>query len=97
MEGGSSGLKKIVNRKLIFGMVFLLLGFFLLQHVFTGECSLGAIEAGALGQSIEITLPPLLERWVCNATTFPNIFIWLAGVACIFPGIGGIFKGLTKD
>ncbi|MBU0898295.1 MAG: hypothetical protein KKB03_03350 [Nanoarchaeota archaeon] len=88
--------KKMINRKLIFGIIFLVFGFFLLQYVFTGECEFQAPSAGALGENLEISLGSI-EKWICNATSFPNIFLWLVGLACIFPGVGGIFKGLTKD
>lgn len=91
-----TGVKKIINRKLILGIIFLLAGFFLLQNVFTSECEFESVSAGMLGEELELDLGSF-ERWICNATTFPNIFFWLVGLACIFPGVGGIFKGLTAD
>ena len=88
--------KKMINRKLIVGIIFLLVGFLLIQYAFTTECKFDPISAGTMGTSVEISMGSF-EKWICNATTFPNIFIWLVGVACIFPGVGGIYKGLTAD
>ncbi|MFH1445454.1 MAG: hypothetical protein ABIF08_03170 [Nanoarchaeota archaeon] len=96
VDNAKSGVKKMINRKLIIGIIFVVAGFFLLQYVFTSECQIENIGAAIMGQSIDVELG-FLERLLCNATTFPNIFLWLVGLAMIFPGVSGIFKGLTAD
>ena len=91
--------KKMLNRKLILGIIFVVIGYFSLQYSFERPCELGQMAADVGGQEYEvgITIPYQIQKLACLVSDFSGILALLIGVACIFSGIGGIFKGLTID
>ena len=83
-------------QKISFSLLFILIGIGLIWYAFSRPCDIGPIIQNVEGTSVEVEQPAQLDKLVCLSTDYVTMLSLLLGVAMIFPGVGGLFKGLTE-
>ena len=82
--------------KIIFSLLFIAIGIGLIYYGFSQPCDIAPTTQEVNGQIIEINQPAQMDMLVCLSTNYISMISILVGAAMIFPGIGGLFKGLTE-
>ena len=86
---------KVVN--VIIAIAFIVVGVLFVRSAFTRPCEVEPITQEIAGQTIEVNQPMQLDKLLCLSTDYVSLVLTLIGTAMIFPGVGGLFKGLTDD
>ena len=84
------------TKKIIVSVLFIIIGIFLIRYALIRPCEVEAITQKVNGD-ISIEQPEQLDRLLCLSTDYMALVALLIGTATIFPGVGGLFKGLTED
>jgi hypothetical protein len=80
-------------RNAVISVVFIAIGIALISYAFMRPCEVEQITTdGAAVQQ-----PEQLDRLLCLSTDYVALISMLAGIAAIFPGVGGLFKSLTAE
>jgi hypothetical protein len=83
-------------QKTIVAVLFVAIGVSLIWYGFSRPCEIDPISQKVNG-NIEVEQPPQLDKLLCLSSDFYSMISLLVGTAMIFPGIAGLFKGLTED
>ncbi|MBW2996612.1 hypothetical protein KY332_04925 [Candidatus Woesearchaeota archaeon] len=83
-------------KKTIIGAVFVIVGISLIAYAFSRPCEVGAITQTVGEQTSVVEQPEKMNRMICMSTDAVALICTLLGAASIFPGVGGLFKGLTE-
>ncbi|MBI2672944.1 hypothetical protein HYX19_01675 [Candidatus Woesearchaeota archaeon] len=81
-------------RKIIFGFVFLMLGFISLNYAFNQPCEINF--GGDIAKELGFGLPKELSKTICMSSDLKSLFSSLVGIALIFPSVGAIVRGFTE-
>ena len=84
-------------KKIIISAVFILVGIFLISYSLSRPCDVGDITQTVGNMTATVNQPEKMNRMVCLGTDFVALVTLLIGSAAVFPGVGGLYKGLTED
>lgn len=82
--------------KILISLLFLVLGIFAIYYGFTRPCDLAPVTQIVQGQEVIVEQPEQMDRLVCLSSDYIAMICVLVGIAMVFPGVGGLFKGLTE-
>ena len=83
-------------KKTIIGAVFILIGVSLIAYAMNRPCEVGNITQTVGDQTAVVEQPEKMNRMICLSTDYVALVCTLLGASSIFPGVGGLFKGLTE-
>ena len=92
--------RRIHYRGLVFGLIFLIISFYLIKYALTLPCEVKFAEK--MTEEQEMIMGPLLDqlgvmqRINCLVTDFKALFSILIGIAIIFPAVGAIVRSLAE-
>ena len=88
-------------KKLIAGVVFLVIGIIAISYSLSLPCDVGPItqtvEGAAGTQEVTVEQPEQMNKMICLGTDKTALIMMLIGTASIFPAISGVFKGITEE
>ena len=88
---------KIDIKKVVISLIFIIAGVFLIRYALMRPCEVTPISQVVQGQEITVEQPEQLDRLICVSTDYCALVSLLVGTAAIFPGVSGLFKGLTEN
>lgn len=78
-------------------LAFILIGVLLLNYALTRPCEVGDITQTVGNVTSTVEQPIKMNRMICLTADLPALVTMLLGTAAIFPGVGGLHRGLTGD
>lgn len=79
-------------QKVIVALLFVVIGISLIWYGFSRPCEVKPVTQN--GYTVE--QPEQLDKLMCLSSDFYSMISILVGTAMIFPGISGLFRGLTE-
>jgi hypothetical protein len=76
-------------------LVFILVGVLLLNYALTRPCEVGDITQTIGNTTTTVEQPVKMNRMVCLSSDLGALVTMLLGMAAIFPGVSGLYKGIT--
>ncbi len=83
--------------RVIFSLVVVLVGIYLIYFAYGRPCEVGPITQTVQGQVVTIENPPEMNRLVCLSTDKVALIFVLIGAAMVFPGVSGLFRSIVGE
>jgi hypothetical protein len=88
-------MKKKVG-KIIFSLIFVLIGINLINFGFNQPCEVHPITQNIQGQVVTIENPAQMNKLLCLSSDKISLISILVGSAMVFPGVSGFYKNIVE-